>query len=377
MSNPFEPNTLSRRLLVVGAATCLSLAGCGAADDTAADSEATADSTVPAPGEGGAASTGDEHAGEAGAAMTRGQKPAAGGALFQVPEPWTKDVSALDKSGSSDEILGWLGEHGGWGTQRLRIEMSIKVLHADAETPFRTFTPTDDFYAPDCDRVPFPLPRGGALEDEEGYQCTTDGDCHLLVVHEPSGKLYEMWRASVTEQGFAGGCAAVWDLHKSYDRGRGQSCTSADAGGFPVSAMLFTADEVARGSIDHAIRFILPNARIRRGVYVWPATHASRAPTGGPSAPPYGVRLRLRRDFPLESLPGEGARVIARALQRYGMILADGGRVPLTAADDRYTAHKWADVGVDPDSVGGVKVSDMEVVDLGEPQSAREDCARN
>jgi hypothetical protein len=89
------------------------------------------------------------------------------------------------------------------------------------------------------------------------------------------------------------------------------------------------------------------------------------------------VRLRLRRDFPLESLPSEGARVIARAMQRYGMLLADGGRVPLTAADDRFTEHKWAEVGVDPDSMGGVQVSDMEVVDLGEPRSAKEDCARN
>jgi serine/threonine-protein kinase len=377
MQNPFEPSTLSRLLLGAGAVTWIALAGCGAADDTTADSEAPADSTVGDPGAGGAAPAGDEHAGEAGAALRGAGRPAAGAPLFTAPEPWTKDVSTLAKSTSSDEILGWLGDHGGWGTKRLRIEMSIKLLHADASTPFRTFTPTDDFYAPDCDQVPFPLPRGGALEDEDGYQCTTDGDCHLLVVHEPSGKLYEMWRANVTDQGFSGGCAAVWDLHKSYDQGRGQSCTSADAGGFPVSAMLFTADEVARGSIDHAIRFILPNARIRRGVYVWPATHASRPLTGGPSAPPYGVHLRLRRDFPLESLPSEGARVIARAMQRYGMLLADGGRVPLTAADDRFTEHKWAEVGVDPDSMGGVQVSDMEVVDLGEPRSAKEDCARN
>jgi len=353
MPNPLSI-VFSPRLLALGALASLALGGCAEAD------ESTADAT-----------------GEAGGALSRSAQPApAGEGLFEGPQPWTKDVYDQQKSDASDDVIGWLADHGGWGTPRLRIEFSIKLLHADASTPFRQFTPTEDFYRPDCDHVPFPLPRGGALEDEDGYECTTDGDCHLLVVHEPSGKLYEMWRANINDRGFFGGCAAVWDLHKSYDRGRGQQCTSSDAGGFPVSAMLFTADEVAKGSIDHAIRFILPNSRIRRGVYVWPATHASMPLTGGADAPPYGVRLRLRRDFPLESLPTEGARVIARALQRYGMILADGGRVPLTAADDQYTVHKWDEVGVGPDSVGKIGVNDMEVVDMGEPIKSTGDCER-
>lgn len=44
------------------------------------------------------------------------------------------------------------------------------------------------------------------------------------------------------------------------DDGRGEQCTSADAAGFPMSTLLFTADEVYAGEINHAIRFILPNA---------------------------------------------------------------------------------------------------------------------
>ena len=42
-----------------------------------------------------------------------------------------------------------------------------------------------------------------------------------------------------------------------------------------------TADEVASGSVDHALRFILPNDRIRAEVYVHPASTpaAPRAPT--------------------------------------------------------------------------------------------------
>jgi hypothetical protein len=327
--------------------------GADGADGTATPGSPVALAALPAP---------------AGAASTN---------LFHVAEPWTKDVEALAPSASSAAIIGWLGDHGGWGTHKLHLELGLKVLHATGSVPFQTFTPTEDFYTPDCDHVPFPLPPGGALEEEDGYACTTDGDCHLLVVHEPSHKLYEMWRANVSGGAFRGGCAAVWDLDKAYPAGRGESCTSADAGGFPIAAMVFTADEVARGSIDHALRFILPNSRIRRGVYVHPATHASDALHGGPDAPPYGVRFRLRKDFPMAQLPSDGARVVARALQRYGMLLADGGQVPLTAADDRFTEHKWAEVGVDEDALTAIAVSDMEVVDLGEPITATGDCVRN
>ncbi len=354
MQNPSPRCSISYRtpaaLALAGAAA---LCACAAGDPTEADEAA--------------------HAAPAAANLAA---PAPAAALFHAPEPWTKSVASLPKSAESDAILGWLGDHGGWGTPKLRIEFSLKVLHARGEVPFRSFAPTEDFYAPDCDNVPFPVPPGGALEDEEGYTCTTDGDCHLLVVHEPSQKLYEMWRADLAGDNFKGGCVAVWDLNRSYPGGRGDNCTSADAGGFPVAAMVFTADEVARGSIDHALRFILPNSRIRRGVYVAPASHASDSLHGGPDAPPYGVRLRLRADYPLEALPSDGARVVARAMQRYGMLLADGGRIPLTAADDRFTEHKWDEVGVEPESLAGIAVSDMEVVDLGEPIKATGDCER-
>ena len=61
--------------------------------------------------------------------------------------------------------------------------------------------------------------------------------------------------------------AFVWDLTKQYpDSLRGEQCTSADAAGLPMSALLATSDEVANGDIPHALRFILPNARMKRQV---------------------------------------------------------------------------------------------------------------
>jgi hypothetical protein len=284
----------------------------------------------------------------------------------------------MAKSASSDAIVGWLAANGGWGGGAMTIDFSIEVLHADAATPMVNFVATGDFFSPDCDKVPFPLPSGGALEGESGYQCVSNGDCHLLVVHQPTHKLYEMWRANVKNGTFYGGCVATWDLGRSYPANlRGDQCTSADAGGFPISAMLFSADEVAAGSIPHAIRFILPNARIRKGSYVHPGTHSTSATSGASNAPPYGVRFRLRADYPLASLPSEGARVVARAMQKYGLFLADGGTVALTAQSDRFTAHKWSEVAVGSHSLTGIKVTDMEVVGMGTPIAYTGDCVRN
>lgn len=299
-----------------------------------------------------------------------------GTGLFTAENAWNREVSALGPSASSDAIIGWLDGNGGWGGGELLIDFSMNVLFADASTPFQSFTPTSDFYSPDCDDVPFPIPPGGALEAEDGYDCTGGGDCHLLVVDQPDAKLYEMWRADLSGGVFVGGCAAVWDLGRSYGPDlRGEGCTSADAGGLPIAPLLFSADEVAAGSIDHAVRFILPNERILPGAYVHPATHTTYALSGGSDAPPYGVRLRLRSSFPVASL-APGAQVVARALQRYGMILADGGSMAFTAADDRFTTHTWSEVGVTNDALSSIQVRDMEVVDFDDPIPYGGDCMR-
>jgi hypothetical protein len=288
------------------------------------------------------------------------------GSLFEQPHPWTKDVSASPKSTESDKIITGLQAAGGWGGGSFRVDYSIEVLRATSTTPFRTFTTTSDFYSPDCDKVPMPVPVGGALEGESGYACAGDGDCHLIVIDPGSSKLYEMWRANITSTAFYGGCLAVWDLKKKYpDTLRGKGCSSADAAGFPITAMLGSADEVAAGEIKHALRFILPNARIQDGMYVAPATHSTGPTAGGPNTPPYGVRFRLRSTFPVDSLASSGAKVVARALMKYGMFLADGGTIALTLQSDRFTKANWSSYAMDGSSLTALKVSDFEVVEMG------------
>lgn len=390
--SPRRPVTESTRLGV--AALTLAFLACHSrpSDTTSAASGGRGG----APGQGGASSSsggqGGAASGPAGStgaggtssssAASTGSSGTGGGpsgvALFEAKNPWNTPVENDPPSTSSKAVIGWLASNGGFGLGKVQIDFSIHVLEADEATPKLAFTKTGDFFSPDCDFVPFPVPKGGALEGETGYPCASDGDCHLIVVHRGEKKLYEMWRANFVDGTFFGGCAAVWDLAKSYPPSlRGEQCTSADAGGFPIASMVFSADEVFAGSIDHAVRFILPNARIRKGVYARPATHATEACQGGPDAPPYGVRFRLRKDFPLGALPSDGARVVAKALQKYGMILSDGGNVALTATNDTYTVHKWTEVGVDAHSLGALDVEDFEVVGLDATIPYTADCVRN
>ena len=113
-------------------------------------------------------------------------------------------------------------------------------------------------------------------------------------------------------------CLAVWFLDADYPpEGRGEHCTSADAAGFPMAPLMFNADD------DPAL------GGVGGRLYVRPASHAG-APSGPRESVPYGARLRLRADFPLDGY-NPAARVILNTFKRYGIVLSDGGNVALTA----------------------------------------------
>lgn len=312
--------------------------------------------------------------------------PAAG--MFSLPQPWTTDVSAVVPAPRSDAILRTLADAGGWGADNgLQIDFSLPVITAEAAAPQVPVVGVDDYCygGPDCDDVPatMPIPANAHLEGSNDLACDTTGgtdgqeDCHLLVVAPAERRLYEVYQAtmagaSLTAQGYF-----VWDLDRRYPETlRGDQCTSADAAGFPIAALTPTADEVASGSVDHALRFVLPNDRIKEGVYVRPATHAGGPTSTDPDAPPYGVRLRLRADVD-ESGYTDSEKVLLTALKTYGMLLSDGGQIPLTFADDRDSAATWSQLGIDADSLRDITVDQFEVVDLGEEIPLTYDCVRN
>ena len=315
----------------------------------------------------------------------------ADGRYFPATAPWYKDVSSAPLASDSSAITQWMVQHAppnGWGSGRMRVDFSIAAVNVPAGTQKRPYQiVTGDYYMPDCDRASVPLPAGGLVEDDpspprtspfSGYACSGFGagaDCHILLVARGERRLYEMYRATV-EGGttFRAGCLAIWDLGLTDVNGRGQQCTSADAAGFPVSALLFSADEIKAGVIDHALRFILPNNMIRAKKYVAPATHGTNT-TGPATAGPYGFRMRLKASYPVNTL-SPAAQVVARALQKYGMLMADGGNVTLTAQSDQLSTVKWADVGFDANSLQALKATDFEVIDYGTPTDVNFNCTR-
>jgi hypothetical protein len=320
----------------------------------------------------------------------RGVQPpsAAASGLFTGAQPWTTDISAAAKSDRSDTIMQALTNMGGWGTDNaLQIDFSIPVFHADGSAPKVQVVGTEEycFGGPDCDSVPaqMPVPQNANIEGSSDLTCDISGntggqgDCHLLVVDKSANKLYEAYQASGDRQTIKVNGLFVWDLAKQYPQNlRGDQCTSADAAGFPIAALTPTADEVASGTINHALRFILPNERMKQNVYVHPATHAGAPESSDPNSPPYGVRFRLKSDFE-ESGFSDSQKVVLKALKTHGMLLADGGQVPLTFADDRTSTAKWAQLGIDAQSFSALTADKFEVVELGPEIQLTYDCVRN
>ena len=80
----------------------------------------------------------------------------------------------------------------------------------------------------------------------------------------------------------------------------------------------------------------------------------------------------------MDRISDPDARVIAVALQKYGMVLADGGSVTLTGLADTRTEAKWGDLLEDyTHALVGIEPQDFEVIQLGEFRELTYDCVRN
>lgn len=182
----------------------------------------------------------------------------------------------------------------------------------------------------------------------------TSGDRHLLIVDRDRWLLFETWatRWNTSANRWEAGSGAVFDLSRN-DR-RPEGWTSADAAGLAVLPGLVRYDEAyGNADIRHAFRVTV---RATNG-YVWPASHAAGST---PGALPMGARLRLKASKDLSAY-APPLRRIFRAMQVYGLIVADNG-------SDMYVTGtmdpRWNNDELNP-AFRSLTADDFEVVELG------------
>jgi hypothetical protein len=278
--------------------------------------------------------------------------PVVGGCrVFPADSPWNTPVDGAPLHPRSASIIARIQTVGGdWMHADFGSNPAYGIPYAVVPAGQPAVPITYVAYGDESDPGPFPIPAGAPVEGGSA----SSGDRHVLVVQSGSCQLYELYRAfPAAGGGWQADSGARFDLGSNALRPLGW--TSADAAGLPILAGLVRYEEVAAGRIDHALRVTF--ARTQRG-YVLPATHFASSSTD-PDLPPMGLRLRLRADFDLSGITGQ-ARVVAQALQRYGLIVADNGsNWYVQGAPD----PRWDDD--DLRQLAGIPGTAFEVVDTG------------
>jgi hypothetical protein len=169
-------------------------------------------------------------------------------------------------------------------------------------------------YAAESDKLGYPFGADTLIEGGSD----SDGDRHAVVVTADTCELFETWDTHQTANGWTAGSGAHWSLASDALRPDGE--TSADAAGLPILPGLLRWDEVAAGHVDHAIRF---TTNLTDAAHVWPARHDASSHNDA-SLPPMGARFRLKASFDISTYSAQ-AQVVLRAMQTYGLVLADNG----------------------------------------------------
>src|SRR5438552_8704304 len=165
-------------------------------------------------------------------------------------------------------------------------------------------------YASESDPGPYPVGVDTLIE--------SGSDRHALIVNRDSCTLHELYALAASGSSWTAGSGAIFPLGS--DALRPSGWTSADAAGLPIFPGLVRWDEVQAGAITHAIRF---TAQQTDQSFLWPARHQAGT-AANPALPPMGARFRLKASYDISHF-STPTQVILRALQHYGLILADNG----------------------------------------------------
>jgi hypothetical protein len=283
--------------------------------------------------------------------------------LFPPDYPWNQNISNAPVAANSAAIIGHIGvltrvvpnfgaDNPAAGPSPL-YGIPYNVVHGNTTARVNVII---DNYPSESDIVSVPIPPNAVLEGDYqngpnphggGYNPNQRGDSHLIVWDEDNNVGYELYGVSRpsdptlfpntanvelphTDGLWHAAQETVWNFGTDNFRTLGES--SADAAGLSILAGLARPDEgltVAQGGqglINHALRVTLPGADLNPQ-YIYPGSHM--VPTSqGPDNLSLGSRLRLQNtpavNALINNMPPQ-SQIIARAMQQYGLIVADIG----------------------------------------------------
>jgi hypothetical protein len=277
--------------------------------------------------------------------------PVVGGCqIFPADNWWNTDISnyPLDPR-SADYIKALPGNlHPDFG-ENPDYGIPFNIVPSDQPKVPVTFR-----YSSQSDPGPYPIPPDAQIEGGKDSK----GDRHVLVLQQGKCKLYEMWDAYPINSGesWQAGSGAIFHLNSNKLRPDGW--TSADAAGLPILPALVKCDEVQAGEIDHALRVTFHETQ--QG-YIHPATHYA-SNSRKKTLPPMGLRLRMKASYDISGLYGQ-AHVIAVAMKKYGMFVADNGSNWYFQGEGGTNSSCWNDN--DLDQLKNVPGTAFEVVKTG------------
>jgi hypothetical protein len=265
--------------------------------------------------------------------------------IFAANNIWNTRVDQLPVSANSATLVNTVGAgvtvHADFGSglyQGAPIGIPF-VTVSGAQVAFQ--------YSDESDPGPYAVPLTAPIEGGS----SSSGDRHAIAIDTDNCVLYELYSAYPQAASWAAGSGAIYNLKSPTLRPA--TWTSADAAGLPIFPGLVRYDEIAAGEIRHAIRLTIPQT-LR--AYVWPARHYASNLTD-PKYPAMGQRFRLRASFNVSTYSPD-VQVILRAMQKYGMIVADNGSAWYIsgAPDPRWNNSNLA-------TLRNVVGSDFEAVD--------------
>lgn len=284
------------------------------------------------------------------------------GAMQIMPRtsPWNEDISRRPVHADSAAIMGRIQADLAPSRQTLYVFSEMNYVLAPDDQPlvqmrFTEYPDDSDFNGGTSPRATWPIPAimpieswpsgrpdGETLGDWQRDTAGDGGDRHSIIVQPGAGRLFETWQAILTANtpAWQASNGAIFSLTANTLRPDGW--TSGDAAGLPLFPALIRYDECQRGEIEHALRIVVNKSR---KAHIYPATHDASSQTGA-SYPAMGQRVRLKSGFAIPAGWTRESKAVAKALKRYGALVADnGGFFSVSACpDDRFPEDCFADV---------------------------------